>query len=101
MGAGNPAITPAQLLSNSSGLVGLLPEPAYAPYGCQFFVMGSLRDCARSIFNSSLDDVDVVAPDTEFRYGGAQWQVAGAVAEAAAGKPWSQLIEEIYVRPCG
>ena len=27
-GAGNPTITPAQLLSNSSGLVGLLPNPA-------------------------------------------------------------------------
>ena len=26
-GSGNPAITPAQLVSNSSGLVGLGPEP--------------------------------------------------------------------------
>ena len=100
-GAGNPAITPAQLLSNSSGLVGLFPDPAYSAYGCQFLAMGALRDCATSIFKSPLDDVDVVAPDTEFRYGGAQWQVAGAVAEAAAGKPWSQLIEEIYAQPCG
>jgi CubicO group peptidase (beta-lactamase class C family) len=100
-GAGNPTITPAQLLSNSSGLVGLLPDPAYTPYVCQFLPRGTLQDCAASIFSTPDDDADVVAPDTEFRYGGGQWQVAGAVAEIASGKPWSQLIEEIYVQPCG
>ena len=42
-----------------------------------------------------------MAPDTEFRYGGAQWQVAGAVAEVASGRSWAQLIDEIYVQPCG
>ena len=40
-------------------------------------------------------------PDSEYRYGGAQWQVAGAVAETVSGKSWNQLIDEIYVRPCG
>jgi CubicO group peptidase (beta-lactamase class C family) len=34
--AGDPAITTAQLLSNSSGLVGLGPNLAYPPYLCQF-----------------------------------------------------------------
>jgi CubicO group peptidase (beta-lactamase class C family) len=100
-GAGNPTITPAQLLSNSSGLVGLSPDPAYAPYVCQFLATGTLQDCAASIFSTPDDDADVVAPDTEFRYGGAQWQVAGAVAEIASGKPWGQLIDEVYVQPCG
>ncbi len=100
-GAGNPTITPAQLLSNSSGLVGLLPDPAYTPYVCQFLAHGTLQDCAASIFSTPDDDADIVAPDTEFRYGGAQWQVAGAVAEIASGKPWAQLIDEIYVQPCG
>ena len=100
-GAGNPTITPAQLLSNSSGLVGLLPDPAYAPYVCQYLPAGTLQDCAASIFSTPDDDADIVAPDTEFRYGGAQWQVAGAVAEVASGKPWAQLIDEIYVQPCG
>ena len=100
-GAGNPAVTPAQLLSNSSGLVGLLPDPAYTPYVCQFLAAGTIQDCAASIFTTPDDDADIVAPDTEFRYGGAQWQVAGAVAEVAAGKPWAQLIDEIYVQPCG
>ena len=41
-GAGNPSITPAQLVSSSSGLVGLLPNPAYGPYLCQFLVAGTL-----------------------------------------------------------
>jgi CubicO group peptidase (beta-lactamase class C family) len=100
-GNGNPAITPAQLVSNSSGLVGLLPEPAYGPYVCQFLPGGTLQECAASIFTTADDDADVIAPDTEYRYGGAQWQVAGAVAEAVSGTSWAELIEEIYVEPCG
>jgi CubicO group peptidase (beta-lactamase class C family) len=100
-GSGNPTITPAQLLSNSSGLVGLLPDPGYNPYVCQFLADGTLQECAASIFSTPDDDADIVAPDTEFRYGGAQWQVAGAVAEIASGKPWAVLIDEIYVQPCG
>ena len=100
-GAGNPAVTPAQLVSNSSGLVGLFPDPGYTPYVCQFLPAGSLQDCARAIFTTPADDADIVAPDTQFRYGGAQWQVAGAVAEVASGKSWAQLIDEIYVQPCG
>jgi CubicO group peptidase (beta-lactamase class C family) len=100
-GAGNPAVTTAQLLSNSSGLVGLSPDLAYEPYRCQFLATGTLQECAADIFSSPDDDADVVDPDTEFRYGGAQWQVAGAVAEVASGKTWAQLIDEIYVQPCG
>ena len=100
-GSGNPAITPAQLVSNSSGLVGLGPNPGYPPYVCQFLPSGTLQDCASSIFTTTGDDADVIAPDTEFRYGGAQWQVAGAVAEAVTGRSWAELIDETYVEPCG
>ena len=100
-GAGNPEVTPAQLISNSSGLVGLLPNPGYGPYVCQFIAAGSLQDCAARIFTTSADDADIAPPDTEFRYGGAQWQVAGAVAEAASGESWADLIDRIYVQPCG
>jgi CubicO group peptidase (beta-lactamase class C family) len=99
-GVGNPEVTPAQLMSNSSGLVGLVPNPAYGPYICQYLPFGTIQDCAASIFNNLDDENDVVAPDTEFRYGGAQWQVAGAVAEAVSGKSWAELIDEIYVQPC-
>ena len=98
---GNPDITPAQLVSNSSGLVGLLPEPTYAPYLCQFLNTGALLDCGQTVFGTADDDADVVPPDTQFRYGGAQWQVAGAVAEAASGSSWAELVEQTYVEPCG
>ena len=100
-GAGNPEVTPAQLISNSSGLVGLLPNPAYGPYVCQFLPIGTLQACAEQVFTTTDDDADIVPPDTEFRYGGAQWQVAGAVAEVASGKSWAALIDEVYVQPCG
>jgi len=100
-GAGNPDITPAQLVSNSSGLVGLLPNPGYAPYVCQFLPQGDLQSCATSIFTSTGDDDDIIDPDTEFRYGGGQWQVVGALAEAVSGRSWAELIDDTYVRPCG
>ncbi len=97
----NTGITLAQLLSSSSGLVGLLPTPAYGPYICQFLPTQELEDCAATIWATPADDGDIVLPDTEFRYGGAQWQVAGAVAETVSGKDWSQLLEETYIEPCG
>jgi CubicO group peptidase (beta-lactamase class C family) len=99
-GAGNPDITPAQLISNSSGLVGL-DSPIYGPYLCQFIASGTLQECGAAVFETPDDDADIIAPDTDFRYGGAQWQVAGAVAEVASGMTWAELIDEIYVEPCG
>ncbi len=100
-GSGNPDITPAQLISNSSGLVGLFPNPVFPPYICQYIADGTLQDCAASIFTTPDDDADVIAPDSEFRYGGAQWSVAGAVAEAASGQPFAELVDEIFAQPCG
>src|SRR5215218_9651188 len=58
-GAANPTITSAQLLSNSSGLVGLLPNPGYGPYVCQYLPAGTLQDCAESIFTTAGDDADI------------------------------------------
>lgn len=100
-GSANPAITPAQLISNSSGLVGLFPDPVFAPYICQYIADGTLQDCAASIFTTPDDDAQVISPDTEFRYGGAQWTVAGAVAEAASGQSFTELVDEIFTQPCG
>jgi len=99
--AGNPHITPVQLVSNTSGLVGLFPNPVYGPYLCQYLPIGTLQDCARQIFTTTEDDSDVAPPDTQFRYGGGQWQVAGAVAEIASGRTWAELVDEVYVQPCG
>ena len=99
-GSAHPDVTPAQLMSNSSGLYGLTDGPPYMPYICQYVAAGSLQDCAKTIFTTTQDDDVVIAPDTQFRYGGGQWQVAGAVAEAASGKSWDQLVKETYTEPC-
>ena len=100
-GTGNPDVTPAQLLSNSSGLAGLVDGPTFPPYICQYVATGTISECAKQIFTTPDDDDRVTPPDEKFRYGGAQWQVAGAVAEAASGQSWSELIDETYVEPCG
>ena len=100
-GAGNPTVTPAQLISNSSGLIGLQDGFGYESYLCQFNPAGALQDCAEQIFTTPDDDAEVIPPDTEFRYGGAQWTIAGAVAEAASGRTWAELVDELIAAPCG
>ncbi|MGE3675997.1 MAG: serine hydrolase domain-containing protein [Polyangiaceae bacterium] len=92
--------TVAQMLSNSAGMVGLIDDPLYAPYLCQYLDGGTLSDCAKKIYTAD-DTADLIPPDTEFHYGGGQWQLAGGVAEVVSGKTWDALIDEIYVKPCG
>jgi CubicO group peptidase (beta-lactamase class C family) len=99
-GDGKAALTIAQRLSNSSGMVGLLDEATYPPYLCQFVPGGTLTSCARTIYQAA-DSDRIVPPDTRFRYGGGQWQMAGGVAEVVSGKSWAQLIREAYGEPCG
>jgi CubicO group peptidase (beta-lactamase class C family) len=96
---GKPELEVAQLLSNSSGLVGLVDKPFYLPYRCQYQDAGALSDCAATIYTAH-DAADRVAPDTSFHYGGAQWQLAGGVAEAVSGKTWAELVRETYGIPC-
>jgi CubicO group peptidase (beta-lactamase class C family) len=92
---GKPELQFAQMLSNSSGLVSLTDNPLYLPYLCQYRASGSLSDCAHAIYTAK--DADKrIPPDTEFHYGGAQWQLAGGVAEAIAGMPWADLVRETY-----
>ncbi len=93
-------ITVAQLLSNSSGMVGLLDDPTYGPYLCQYLSGGTLETCASTIYTAD-DAADRVAPDTMFRYGGGAWQLAGGIAEVVTGKTWAELIQSTYVEPCG
>jgi CubicO group peptidase (beta-lactamase class C family) len=96
---GKPELTLAQLLSNSAGLVGLVDNPLYRPYACQYRDRGTLSECAKSIYTAD-DGDDREAPDTAFRYGGGQWQLAGGIAEAVSGKSWSELVVETYAEPC-
>ncbi len=99
-GEGKPELTVAQLLSNSSGLVSLLDNPLYGPYTCQYLPNGTLTQCATAIYTAN-DSADRVDPDTAFKYGGGQWQLAGGVAEHVTGKTWEEIFDETYVTPCG
>lgn len=81
-------------------MVGLLDEPLYSKYICQYMYSGSLQNCAKTIYTAQ-DDADRVPPDTEFHYGGGQWQLAGGIAEVVSGKSWTQLVDETYNQPCG
>ena len=96
-----PELTVAQLLSNSSGLVGLIDNPLYAPYLCQYIDSVALDKCAQDIYKGTGEaEGDRKPPDTVFRYGGGQWQLAGGIAQVVGGKPWKDLIRETYVDPC-
>ena len=95
----HPDITPAQLLSNSSGLPGLF-DGQPDDYLCQYYHWDTLQNCAEVILTSKQDDDELIEPDTEFRYGGAQWQIAGAVAEVASGMSWEELFRRTYIEPC-
>ena len=66
-----------------------------------FLPTTSLQKCASDGLSIAASDPRTVSPDSQFRYGGISWQIAGAVAEMASGKSWSELIHEIYVEPCG
>jgi CubicO group peptidase (beta-lactamase class C family) len=91
----------AQAFSNSAGMVGLVDNPLYLPYLCQYTPSsGSLGDCAKTIYTAD-DAIDRKKPDSEFHYGGGQWQLAGGVAEVVSKKSWAELVQETYVAPCG
>jgi CubicO group peptidase (beta-lactamase class C family) len=92
-------ITTAQCLSGSSGMVGFVGGTSYGPYICQYIHRGTLQACTKSLYLAE-DQDEIVPPDTEFRYGGAQWQIAGGVAETVSGKSWAELLQELYIDPC-
>lgn len=97
---GKPELEVAQLVSNSSGLVGLIDDPTYGPYLCQYIDSGTLADCAKTIYTAD-DAAQRKPPDTSFHYGGGQWQLAGGIAEVVSGKKWPDLLKETYIDACG
>ena len=56
------SLTIAQMLSNSSGMVGLVDDPLYAPYICQYRHDGTLSGCAEKIYQAN-DSADIVPPE--------------------------------------
>jgi CubicO group peptidase (beta-lactamase class C family) len=81
------AITLRQLLSHTSGLPGTHP--------CIYNAGLTLAACVDQIAGASLR----ADPGTEFRYGNVSYQVAGRVAELAAGRPWVELFEAHLAGP--
>lgn len=97
-------LTLVQLFSNSSGLPSLsevssaatdMNSPYYSNL-CQYNHVGTLTDCGKLLYATE----PLRPADTQFTYGGSQWQLGGAVAEQVSGKSWSQLIDETYATPC-
>ena len=98
-----PDRTVEQLLSNTSGLPGLVAmlaaQDVFASHQCQFLPQGTLQACAESIYTSVVPGV--VPAGTEYRYGGSQWQLAGAVAEVVSNSTWAQAWDAYIAEPCG
>jgi CubicO group peptidase (beta-lactamase class C family) len=83
-------ITLAQLYSHTSGIT-ITDSP------CLSDRQMPLQDCAREILATPL----VALPGTVFAYGGNSMQVAGAMAEIAAGESWDDLFIREMVQPLG
>jgi CubicO group peptidase (beta-lactamase class C family) len=81
------SITLRQLLSHTSGLP--------SNNRCLFNRSTTLAECADRILEAGLQS----DPGSEFRYGGASFQVAGRIAEVVSGKSWNTLFEEKIKRP--
>ena len=104
MGVWDQAITTEHLVSNRSGIPGLVNlfvnQALYGPHLCQFLPFGTLQACAETIWTSPLPGLESTPANTAFDYGGSQWQLSGAVAEIVGGGTWNQLWDEYIAQPC-
>ena len=93
--------TPAQLVSNTSGIPGLRQLGLYGPHLCQFSFEESIEfeACGQILLSVPLPD----SHDTGsiFDYGGSQWQLAGVTAAVSANATWNQLVDQYLATPCG
>ena len=92
--------TPAQLVSNTSGIPGLRQLALYGPHLCQFSFDTSVifEDCGEILLSVPLPDSHDAG--SIFDYGGSQWQLAGVTAAVAANATWNQLVEAYLATPC-
>ena len=93
--------TPAQLVSNTSGIPGLRALYDYGDHLCQFINLPftGFEPCGETLFSVELDDGNEAG--SVFDYGGSQWQLAGVTASIAANSEWNQLVDQYLVQPCG
>ena len=103
MGVWSTDITAEQLVSNRSGIPGLAYQFAglYGAHICQYIPVGTLYECAQTIYEAPLPGTISNPPGEAFDYGGSQWQLAGAVAETVGGTGWNQLLDQYIGEPCG
>lgn len=87
---GKAPITMRMLLNHTSGL------PFDSP--CLADSTITLQACAQEIANRPLT---IPIPDSAFLYSGAGYQLAGYVAQQAAGMPWTELFEKNLGEPLG
>ena len=95
--------TTEQILSNASGLPGLIP--LVPEFSCQHGFGNpdqTLMECVEYILHTPINQnrFPVLAPNTKFQYGGAQWQIAGAVAELVSSMYWNDILRERILEPC-
>ncbi|MEH6570950.1 MAG: serine hydrolase, partial [Halioglobus sp.] len=95
-------ITAEHLVSNRSGIRGLIYAVLglYGAHLCQYGPAGTLYECAQTIYQTPLPGTVSNPPGEVFDYGGSQWQLAGAVAEAVGGGSWNQLLDQYIGEPC-
>ncbi len=93
--------TPAQLVSNTSGIPGLRQLGLYGPHLCQFSFEESIEfeACGQILLSVPLPDSHDAG--SIFDYGGSQWQLAGVTAAVSANATWNQLIDQYLATPCG
>ena len=88
-------ITVRQLVTHTSGMHSYLGLAGDGSPPALTDPTMPLRESARQIANIAL----VSEPGTEFHYTELGYQVAGAAAEVAAGKPWVEIFEEVLGGP--
>jgi CubicO group peptidase (beta-lactamase class C family) len=89
---GKGALTISQLFSHTSGF------PGDSPQG---YENNSNLTLAQAVDSIATNVALINNPGTEFYYGGVGMQVAGRIAELAAGKSWDSLFNEKIAIPCG
>ncbi len=92
--------TTQQLLSNTSGIPGLADLVSYLgqAHECIFEPDTQLETCGEAIYTNLVPDTS--PPGVRFDYGGAQWQLAGAVAELVSNSLWAQAFDRYIAQPC-
>ena len=92
--------TPAQLVSNTSGIPGLRQLALYGPHLCQFSFAESIafEACGEVLLGVPLPDSHDAG--SIFDYGGSQWQLAGVTAAVSANATWNQLVDQYLATPC-